>query len=351
MMKKILLLCFASLSLFCHAKTKNQPFQDIHPYAFYCLTGGRYNVSDIRNAINGVNASKFQITKHSQEIFGMKLYRSSHKQRKIVGYTKRYSDWCTEDFSFSIYKQLTNSSDFIIECANNGGGSFTFGYNLFIKKHRKNYYNSGEIKVIDVLTCEGDLGRDDPSNEEIKKVEEFIKQKPQPEETKSSDKDIFKDTHPYAFYYLSGGDYRLKDTERGIISVNASKFKLDFKSDEVSAKIVYKKGNKIGFTYNTSWPYRKDKLREKDNFYIVVYKKLGNLNYYIVKCVFTRGDNVPQIDYLLIRKHYKYYYYWGKFVTMEVLTCDGEFGSQAPSEKEIKKVEKLIAQTLIGDIS
>ena len=114
-------------------------------------------------------------------------------------------------------------------------------------------------------------------------------------------------------------------------------------------KIPYIKGNKIGFTYE---PNSRDKEKglEKDNFYITVYKKLANLDYYIVKCVFTRGNNAPQVNYLLIKRHYKYYYYWDKFVLMEVLTCDGDFGNNAPSEKEIKKVEKLIAQKAIGNI-
>ena len=349
-MKKILLLCCIFLSLFCQAKTKKQFFSDIHPYAFYYLTGGDYNVSDVRIAVVSVNASKFKLNQHPQEVSGMKLYSRSYKQQRFVGYTKSYSDWCTESFSFSVYKQLTNYNDFIIDCIYNGGGSFTFIYHLFIKKHRKNYYDSGEIKTIDVLTCEGYLGRDAPSNETIEKVEKFTRKKPQAKEIKISDKD-FQDIHPYAFYYLSGGDYRLQDTERGIISVNASKFKLSTKSDEVCHKIAYIKDNKIGFTYEPNSLDKDKKHFAKDNFYITVYKKLSNLNYYIVKCVFTRDNNIPRVDYLLIREHYKYYYYLDKFIVIEVLTCDGDFGGNAPSNEEIKKVEQLISQKSIGNCS
>lgn len=349
-MKKILILCCAFLSLFCHAETKNQAFQDIHPYAFQRLAGGDFMVADISYPIMEVNVSKFKLNKHSQEVSGMEFYSDSYKERKFTGYTKSYGDWGREDFSFSVYKQLIKPNYFIVACFSNGGGSLTFVSYLFIKKNRKNYYDSGKIRIIDVLTCEGDFGKNAPSNEKIKKVEEFSKRKPKPEEIKSSDKE-FKDIHPYAFYYLSGGDYRLKDKEKGIISVNASKFKLSVSSDEVCHKIAYIKDNKIGFTYAPNSLDGEKKYLQKDNFYIVVYKKLSNLNYYIVKCVFTRDNNTPQVDYLLIRKHYKYYYYWDKFAVMEVLTCDGDFGKQAPSEKEIKKVEKLISQRLIGDFS
>ncbi len=82
---------------------------------FYYLTGGDYNVSDIRVAIIGINASKFKLNKHSQEILGMKLYSRSYKQRKFV--------------------------------------------------------------VMEVLTCDGDFGKQAPSEKEIKKVEKLISQK------------------------------------------------------------------------------------------------------------------------------------------------------------------------------
>ncbi len=354
--KKMSFLCCVFLTLLCHAREKesssriveNQSFRDIHPYAIYYLTG--YSAADTSNAIVGVNASKLKVTKRSQELENKKLRRFDYKN--AMGYDRVKADgtYYGGYFLFTVYKQLGKTNHFIVACFDSGGGSYTFIYHLFIKKHRKNYYASGKTKIIDVLTCEGDFGKNAPSDEEIKKVEEFIKHKPKPEEIKSSSKQAFQDIHPYAFYYLSGGDYRLSDTERGIISVNASKFKLNVKSNEVCHKIAYLKDNKTGFTYEPDSLDKEKKHLEKDNFYIIVYKKLSNLDYYIVKCVFTRGNNISQVDYLLIRKHYKYYYYWGKFVAMEVLTCDGDFGNQAPSEKEIKKVEKLISQKLIGDI-
>jgi hypothetical protein len=350
MMKKILLLCCASLSLFCYAKNENQAFQDIHPYAFYYLSGSDYRLSDINYPIVGVNASKLKINKHSQELKNKKVRRFDYKN--ALGYNRMKADGTCygEYFFFSVYKKLASQNYFIVKSVDYGGGTLTCVSHLLIKKYRKNYYDSGKIKVIDVLTCEGDLGKNTPSNKKIEKVEKFIKQKPKPEEIKSSRKQPFQNIHPYAFYYLSGGDYRLKDTERGVISINASKFKLDVKSNEICHKTTYIKDNKIGFTYEPNSLAKEKKHLEKDDFYIVVYKKLSNLNYYIVKCIFTRDNNVPRVDYLLIRKYYKYYYYWDKFVVMEVLTCDGDFGNQAPSEKKIKKVEKLISKKIIGDI-
>ena len=348
-MKKILFLCCAFLSLFCHAEMEKNPFEDVHPYAFQRLAGGDFHLPDINYPIVGINVSKLKTTKHCQELENKKLYRSDYKNS--MGYHRQKTDgtYYGGYLFFSVYKKLTSKNCFIIDCNDNGGGRRTFTSYLFIKKHRKNYYDSGEIKIIDILTCEGDFGKNAPSNEIIEKVEKFTKQKPQSKEIEPSDKE-FKDIHPYAFYYLSGGDYRLQDTERSIISVNASKFKLSIKSNEVSGKTVYIKDNKIGFTYKLDSLAQDKKHLEKDNFYVVVYKKLSNLNYYIVKCVFTRGNNIPQVDYLLIRKHYKYYYYWDKFAVMEVLTCDGDFGKNAPSNEEIERVTKLISKKIIGDI-
>lgn len=349
-MKKILFLYCIFLVLYCSAETKNQPFQDIHPHAFHHLAGGDYSVADINYPIVGINASKLKITKTWQELGNKKPEKSDYNNS--MGYHRQKTDgtYYGGYFFFDVYKKLASRNCFIVDCYDNGGGSLTSISHLFIKKHRKNYYDSGKIRIIDVLTCEGDFGRNAPSNETIEKVEKIARKKPQSKEIKSSDKD-FKDIHPYAFYHLSGGDYRLQDTERGIISVNASKFKLDVKSNEVCHKIAYIKDNKIGFTYEPNSLDKDKKHLEKDNFYIVVYKKLSNLNYYIVKCVFTRGNNISQVDYLLIRKHYKYYYYWDKFAVMEVLTCDGDFGGNAPSNEEIKKVEQLISQKSIGNCS
>jgi len=342
--------------MFCYAgkkksfcKTEYQSLYNIHPFAFYYLTGGDYNISDIQSAAISINASKLKVANCSQETSGMKLYKRNYKRREFIGFSKSYGDLGTESFDFSVYKRLKAPNSFIIDCTCNGGGSCTFIYHLFIRKQRKNYYDSGKIKLIDVLTCDGDFGKQAPSEKEIEKVEKVIKQKSPVKKAKALDKE-FKDIHPYAFYYLSGGDNRLKGTERSIMGINASKFKLNVKSNEISGKIVWTKDNKTGFTYDLDSLDKEDKYLEKDNFYITIYKKLGASNYYIVKCVFTRGSNTPQVNYILVKKHYKYYYSLNKFQTIEVLTCDGDFGKQAPSEKEIEKVIKLIAQESIGDI-
>ena len=150
MMRKILSLCCFLLTLFCHAEVEieNHPFKDIHPYAFYYLTGGNYNVSDLQNAVISVNASKFKITNRSQEVPGLKLYNRGYKPREFKGFSKSHGDLGTESFDFSVYKRLTTSNCFVIDCTCNRGGSLTSVYHLFIRKHRKNYYDSGKIKML-----------------------------------------------------------------------------------------------------------------------------------------------------------------------------------------------------------
>ncbi|MCP3966186.1 MAG: hypothetical protein GY750_04445 [Lentisphaerae bacterium] len=187
------------------------------------------------------------------------------------------------------------------------------------------------------------MSKNHPQNQEIAKVEKFFKLHPAPIKVKRFEKQPFNEIRPYDFYILSGEHHRGANTRNDIICVNASKFKLSRKSDEVSGKIPFKDGNRYGFALSPDYDFRDRPFSPKSFFYYTIIHRFSTPGNYIVKCVYDNGINMTHVCYLLVHKATHYLYDYDKFIKKELLVCDGDLRSTPPLKEEISKVEKLIS--------
>jgi hypothetical protein len=106
---------------------------------------------------------------------------------------------------------------------------------------------------------------------------------------------------------------------------------------------VFVQKDKIGFIEK-----EKDPARNK-TFYFSIFKRCEKQSFYIVKCV-LQTLKYQRTNYLLLKLANRKYYDWGKWTTVQVLTCEGYLGTKEPTKNEITKIENLLAQGIIGNM-
>jgi len=136
--------------------------------------------------------------------------------------------------------------------------------------------------------------------------------------------------HPYAFYLLAGGEFLLADTQDGVMSVNADKYRND--SSEVAGRKVFHQDAWTGFTAGeTTFKYK-------------VFQRLLNPDYVVVACIYNGGGSGSFARYLLIRRQVQSYYDEGAVKTRNILCNEGSLGVVEPPYSEIIKLNRLIEQ-------
>jgi len=153
----------------------NDLLENVHPLAFYHLLRDAHLWKDKEKGIIGVNTTKLRINGHCNELSGYSIYRING------GIGAKIRDYETQEIKITVYfkvlKKLTTPGYYIVVCQGDTQG-YSHSQNYFlIKKSGMNYYDSGKIKEIEVLTCEGDLGKSLPSSEEMAKIDQLVREK------------------------------------------------------------------------------------------------------------------------------------------------------------------------------
>jgi hypothetical protein len=306
------------------------PVEKIDPYVFFCLTGQDWS-SDLEPGRLEVMINN-STTVHPDR-------KTAQRDDGSIGYyrVKRNVDYPCGYFFYSIYMKLAEPGYFIVRCTENGGGSLDFVNFMLVKKHRKYYYNKGAVKLIDAVLCVANSGKKPICKSSAGKILKTVKKEPNPAANAFSLQEI----HPYAFFLLTKQG---NSDSNNLLSVNASKFRVQKNVNENFETKPYVSGNRYGFTF-VETPAPEEGSRNR-HFYFSVYKKLKVPGYYIIQCVLER-PGLSFTEYLLIKKHCTYYFDHGKFKLLHVLTRAGEFGSDPPSDREAEKAERLFKQNHI----
>ncbi|MFA7185000.1 MAG: hypothetical protein WC082_08915, partial [Victivallales bacterium] len=317
-----------------------QVFKRIHPYAFYCLDGGDYDIADIKIPVLGIDITKFKLDKSSPLQYQTRLRKSEDQCTTGIDRLDFHGKLLGEYITCRLVELPVKSGHFIVRCLKAGSGSYASVNRLLVRKRQIPYHVGGKIGTADVLFCDGNLRNSVTSDVKIKQILKQTGKMPSAVERPETIIDL-QNIHPYAFYLLSRGSDELNSPLKGIIEVNAAKFKLDVKSNEVFGKRPYRKAECIGFTY--SGLSQEESFLAKDDFYFTIYRRLAD-NFYIIKSVFRRANEAQQTDYILIKRYCKYYYDFPDTTVLQVLRRCGEFGANPPTEKDIELIKKNLSE-------
>jgi len=336
----------------CHgaddAKSASQEklWRDIHPYAFYPLIGSGYSLADIEHAVVSMNIRKLMIGKKTNELSCAKGFaRQEYWSTCYLKDQERDDDSYYAYFGFKYYKTLTVPGYSIVICVCNGGGSLTEHVFLLLKRNWKNYFDAGEVRKIEVITCVG-VDNAVPSPQKIEEITKLLNQRKLGEAsslTNSRENGLLENVHPYAFFHLFCDTLLWGDKEKGIIGVNTTKLSINGHSNELADRKIFRINGGVGCIN------RAEELVTMIYFKLI--RKLSTPNYYIVECKGNAKNRQSCIKYFLIKRSWINYYDWGEIKQIEVLTCEGDLGKSLPSSEEMARIDQLVREKKIGDIA